>query len=182
MVLIFIIIIRLIFLRCQGYPIVKALDLGEPMVLVANHDDHNEDQSVVGVDKKGFVCLCCKHGRHSCEHVKCITSMTKEETIPDSLVEMARRSDFFQHRHQNVYVRKPVSTSKISMETLPQQRSVYEGTFADAVMESLQGTLLVPDFDGSCCKLCGETFIDNFIWQPGVRLISRSFIKSVSGK
>ena len=160
---------------------IKALDFNEPMILVASQKNDDEDQSVVAVDKKGFVCLCCKHGRHSCRHVKCINTIVKNQTMPDSLVEVVRRSEVLQKKHQNAYIRKPLSTGKISLETLPHQRSVYVGSYSNAVMETVESSLLVPDFDGDNCRNCGERLNEHYVWQPRVKLISRNFIKLVSG-
>ena len=151
------------------------------MILVASQKNEDEDQSVVAVDKRGFVCLCCKHGRHSCRHVKCINTIVKNQTMPDSLVEVVRRSKVLQKKHQNAYIRKPLSTGKISLETLPHQRSVYVGSYSNAVMEKVKSSLLDPDFDGDNCRNCGEILNDHYVWQPREKLISCNFIKFVSG-
>ena len=80
-----------------------------------------------------------------------------------------------------MYIRKPLSTGKISLETLPHQRSVYVGSYSNAVMETVKSSLLVPDFDGDNCRNWGEILNDHYVWQPREKLISCKLLKFVSG-
>ena len=56
----------------------------------------------------------------------------------------------------------------MSMATEPKQRSVYEGTFDDTMLESAVVTLLlVPDVNGDECGVCDEAFSDEFLRKRG---------------
>ena len=159
---------------------IKSLtNFNEPMILLVCDE---EDQTVIGIDRKGFVCLCCKYGRHSCRHIKEVKSMVEQSPIPDSLIDIVGRSEVLQTKHHNAYVKRPLSTGRIAMDSQPPQMSVYEGTYCDVLMNIADGTIaLIPDFDGEECDVCCSSFEDECTWQLGVKLVSRSFIRSVSG-
>ena len=68
------------------------------------------------------------------------------------------------------------------MATELKQKSVYEGTFSDTLVESAVGTLLlIPDFNGDECEVCGEAFSDDFLWKCGVKLVTRNLVRLVDG-
>ena len=108
--------------------------------------------------------------------------MVDQSPVPDSLVDLVGRSEILQTKHHHAYVKRSISTGSILMESQPEQISVYEEMYCDVVMNIADGSIaLIPDFDGDECPACGASFEDECTWQIDVKLVSRSFIRSVSG-
>ena len=82
----------------------------EPMVNVAFD---NDTPDVVGVDRKGFVCLLCRHGKHECKHAKHVGKLMEEDVPLESLADMVQHATVLQAVHRCVYVKKTLSRGRI---------------------------------------------------------------------
>ena len=153
------------------------------MVVIAQE---NEKQAIVGVDRKGFVCLTCKYGKHECKHIRFVKKTIDQDVVPESLADIVQQNEILQVAHRRVYAKKALSTGRISIETQASQKSVLEGSYLHAMVEDVVGSLtLVPVFASKKCSGCGlphTTSVDDLSWVEGVRLVARNFIRMVRGK
>lgn len=102
--------------------------------------------------------------------------------VPDCLTDIVGRSEALLSNHCKAYAKKRVSTGLIPFETKPLQKSVFEGTFSDAIFNADDGSLaMTPDFDGDQCNVCNSNYDSNYVWKAGIKLISRNIIRFVSG-
>ncbi len=149
----------------------------DPLVYVQREED---DDAVIGVDRKGFLCFRCNFGRHDCRHVKLLNNILDADPIPDSLFDIVKQSETLKSSNSRIYVKSAVSTQKISWKTTDLQRSIYNGTFNDAFDD---GFCCIPDFDGEICAGCRLPLQDEIHWEnSAIRLLTRVGIKFILGK
>ncbi len=73
----------------QARPVTKVLpNMQDPLVYVQREED---DDAVIGVDRKGSLCFRCNFARHDCRHVKLLNNILDADPIPDSLFEIVKR-------------------------------------------------------------------------------------------
>ncbi len=150
------------------------------MLYVCKDED---DEAVVAVDRKGFVCFTCAFGKHDCRHIKIIKPFLDSDPIPDSFIDIIKHSESLKTSYRRIYVKSAVSTKKVQWKTTELQRSVYDGTFEKAIQSLPTGLSCIPEFDGDCCRSCGSLFDEQICWMnTPKKLIARTGIKYVFGK
>ncbi len=164
-------------------PTIKVMPASEPLVCVVHDDDTDgANAAVIGVDRKGFLCHTCHYGKHLCSHVKLVDSLVRKDPIPDCFIDIVEKNSSLQRSNRNVYVKKTLSTRKITWKTLNLQRSVYNGTLTDALEEFSDGNLkCIPDFTYDMCNACGSELMEELFWKKGVKLLTHNGIKFVGG-
>ncbi len=166
-------------------PVVKVVPgSSEPLVCILFDDDDDgpTDFAVISADRKGFGCLTCPHGKHTCSHVKLVESLVKEDPIPDCLIDIVEKNSYLQSANRNIYIKKTLSKGKISWKTTDLQRSVFNGTLSDVLEEFSAGsTCCIPDFPSDSCDQCGSPLSEELFWTKGVKLLTCNGIIFVGG-
>eukprot|EP00794_Sanderia_malayensis_P001637 gene1637-1815_t len=117
---------------------------------------------VVGVDRKGFRCLTCSHGRHSCPHVTCIKFELERdsENVPEFLYELVEEHSSLKALIRRPYVRHAISKNQIPAQVVQTQKSIFNGHLNSSVEEITTGDnkvlRLIPDDDKFC--FCSHEF------------------------
>ncbi len=153
----------------------------DPLVYVEREED---DDAVIGVDRKGFVCFYCNFGRHDCRHVMLLKNLLHTDPIPDSLCDIVKQNETLKSLNARIYVKPAISTQKISWKTDYLQRGIYDGTFEDIfIRHPAGGFYCVPDFNGDICEVCKSALEPEICWENStIRLLTRVGIKFVHGK
>ena len=108
------------------------------------------------------------------------------EQTSESMSLIVEEHEKLKTKHVRNYAKKTVSTGAITLKTEPLQESVHIGTYSDAVIEDVVGQMyLIPDFASDNCTRCKSKMnfeFNKLSWSLNLKLISRTFIKSVRGK
>ena len=108
----------------------------------------------------------------------------EKATIPEFLIDFLQTCENLKTSFPKNYVRKAVSERRIPMETLPSQRTVFNGLLGSTVQLTDENVFqLVPDFpdDVTECPVCGDTC--SVFWENDKkRLLTQKNIIDVYGK
>ena len=174
-----IVVEKCLSLKFKEFPDVSVVEnCSDPLVVI----QRKSDDSVIGFDRKGFVCHTCLYGRHSCRHVELIQALSNGSSAPEPLLQFVQEHKPDKDSDGRHYRRKALSTGRIPLRSEALQRSVAEGTYKDALEEFSDGQLYaIPDFAKDSCTVCGSSYKGELEWELGKKLLARSFIRFVNG-